>query len=172
MPITTFISLIGFLISVFALCVLVLNLRFNAASATRNQHKNVLFDIDRQLISRPELWAIYDDHEMVSCGPSNCESKARREAFLHLYFNLFEMVYNDFHRQLGWRTHSEELWRSWDAWIREFFKRSTEARDRFGKAAAAKIYSEAFTQYARKAIEHPTCEQKLKRVGWRALLRS
>src|SRR3712207_2200100 len=94
------IAIISLLIS---LVVALRNWRYSDISVrytSRNQYMNALFDIDRQLIARPELWAIYDGHEMAEQRSNDPEAKARREAFLYLHFNLFETVYIDYNKVL------------------------------------------------------------------------
>ena len=87
---------------------------------------NARFDIDRQLVNRPELWAIYDDHPMSASRSNEPEAVSRRQAFLYFHFNLFETAYNDYNKVLR-RTRTDEQDWVWDAWIRRFFRASSEA---------------------------------------------
>src|SRR4051794_609966 len=91
--------------------------RYNGTAVrytARNQYMNALFDLDRQLIARPELWAIHDDHPMVRTRSHDPEAAARREAFIYLHLNLFESVYNDYHKSLRPNRTDAQHWASWD----------------------------------------------------------
>lgn len=103
-----------------------------------------LFDIDRQLVNRPELWAIYDDHPMSASRSSEPEAVSRRQAFLYFHFNLFETVYNDYNRVLRRTRTDDQYWRSWDAWIRHFFRASSEVRSLFADAVSQDVFSGDF----------------------------
>jgi hypothetical protein len=126
---------------------------------SRNQYMNALFDIDRQLIARPELWAIYDYHEMAAQRSSDPEARARREAFLYLHFNLFETVYIDYNKVLPRTSYESEFWRSWDAWIRQFFRGSSEARALFTREVAKDIFAGGFVGYVNKILEEVAREE-------------
>ena len=140
------IAVISLLVSLF---VALRNWRYSAVSVryvSRNQYMNALFDIDRQLIALPELWAIYDSHEMAATRSNDAASKARRDAFLYLHLNLFETVYVYYNKILRPTPHDKEFWQSWDTWIYQFFKGSSEARALFTRPTA-QIFSAAFVVY-------------------------
>ena len=64
----TAIAVVSLLVS---LAVAFRNWRYSKTSVRytyRNQYMNGVFDINRQLVNHPELWAIYDDHPMSSPG--------------------------------------------------------------------------------------------------------
>lgn len=119
---------------------------------SRNHYTNALFDIDRQLVNRPELWAIYDDHPMAANRSMDPEAVARRDAFIYLHFNLFETVYNDYHKVLRRTQTDEQYWRSWDSWIHYFFRASAEARSLFANAVCQNIFFGDFVRYGNKVI--------------------
>lgn len=120
---------------------------------SRNQYMNALFDIDRQLIDRPELWAIYDNHEMALSRSNEAGAKARRDAFLYLHFNLFETVYVDYNKILQPTQHDNEFWKSWEAWMYQFFEGSSEARALFTRPMAQTIFSKAFVDYINSLLQ-------------------
>lgn len=119
----------------------------------RNQYMNAVFDIDRQMVNHPELWAIYDGHALANARKTCPEASGRRQAFLYFHFNLFETVFNDYHRVLQWLPRDEQHWRSWDNWIRRFFRGSSDARSEFLEAAEAGIFIEDFLNYARSIVD-------------------
>jgi hypothetical protein len=149
-------STIAFISLLVSLFIALRNWRFSETGVryvARNQYMNALFDIDRQLIARPELWAIYDNHYMASARSEDPETKARREAFIYLHFNLFETVYADYNKILRLARHDTIVWQSWDRWIRQFFGGSSEARALFIKEVAQDIFSKDFVAYVNRTLE-------------------
>ncbi|MEN3327892.1 MAG: hypothetical protein V7638_2699 [Acidobacteriota bacterium] len=150
---TSIIAITSLLVS---LIVALRNWRYSETTvrySARNQYMNALFDIDRQLIARPELWAIYDNHYMASALSIDAEAKARREAFIYLHLNLFETVYSDYNKTLNLTRHDTEVWRSWERWMRQFFTGSSEARAVFTKEMSQDIFASDFVGYINKIIE-------------------
>lgn len=152
-------SMIAIAISVLSLLIsLAVALRDWSYSKTsvrytsRNHYTNALFDIDRQLVDRPELWAIYDDHPMAANRSMDLEAVARRDAFIYLHFNLFETVYSDYHKVLRRTQTDEQYWRSWDSWIHHFFRASAEAGSLFTNAVSQHIFFGDFVLYGNKVI--------------------
>jgi hypothetical protein len=124
------------------------NVRYSA----RNQYMNALFDIDRQLLNRPDLWAIYDDHYMAASKSAAVEDRARREAFLYYHLNLFETVFNDYNGSLTLNDRDQRFWESWQAWIVDFFRSSSEARTLFQKDIAQGIFHRQFVDHVNAII--------------------
>lgn len=131
--------------------------RYSATSVrytSRNQYVTARFDIDRQLVNRPELWAIYDDHPMSASRSNEPEAVSRRQAFLYFHFNLFETVYIDYNKVLRRTRTDEQYWRSWEAWIRHFFRASSEARSLFADAVSQDVFSGDFVVHINEVIGH------------------
>ena len=131
--------------------------RYSATSVrytSRNQYVTARFDIDRQLVNRPELWAIYDDHPMSASRSNEPEAVSRRQAFLYFHFNLFETVYIDYNKVLRQTRTDEQYWRSWEAWIRHFFRASSEARSLFADAVSQDVFSGDFVVHINEVIGH------------------
>jgi hypothetical protein len=119
----------------------------------RNQYMNAVFDIDRQMVNHPGLWAIYDGHDVAKGRDTSPIESGRRQAFMYFHFNLFETVFNDYHRVLRWLPRDEQHWQSWHNWIRGFFRASSDARAEFLRAADAGIFIQDFIQYARPIVD-------------------
>ncbi len=77
------------------------NLKLSKRMAARSlnlEAQKMLLDINRQLISDPWLWSIYDDHAVCKDDAFKrcCSSerfKAKREAFAYLMLNMFEVIF-------------------------------------------------------------------------------
>ena len=93
---------VGPLVSLFAATLSILffalNFWFSRRMASRSlyleAHK-MLFDIDRQMIAEPRLWAFYDDHPIrfdPAFDGSSVHLRAKLEAFAYLQLNMFEIV--------------------------------------------------------------------------------
>jgi hypothetical protein len=55
--------------------------------------QKMLFEVDKQLISEPKLWSIYDDHPIVTATQDKSpEFQAKLEAFAYLHLNMFDVV--------------------------------------------------------------------------------
>lgn len=118
----------------------------------RNQYMNALFDIDRQLLSNPHLWAVYDNHPLASTKSSDPIEAARREAFIYLHLNLFETVFNDYRSLRVPDKNDLAFWASWDSWIRLFFAGSQDARELFASARVQEIFHSDFVEYVNQVI--------------------
>lgn len=73
----TVIAVVSLLVS---LAVALRNWRYSETSVrytSRNQYIAALFGIDRQLVNRPELWALYDDHPMSASRSNEPEAVSR-----------------------------------------------------------------------------------------------
>jgi hypothetical protein len=146
------ISIVSLALSVY---VTLRNWRYSETTVryvARNQSMNALFDIDRQLINRPELWAIYDDHPMAQGRDNGAEAKARRQAFIFFHFNLFESAFNDYNKVLRPTKVDRQYWRSWDAWIHAFFRSSSEARTLLAEASSQQIFFGDFVEYMNEVV--------------------
>ena len=129
--------------------------RFNELSkrrASRESHAKMVFDIGRMLVDSPELWSIYDTHALAKDRDESPLAAAKREAFIHQHFNVFEMV-RDYYTNVIHRDRvDDEYWQSWDLYIREFFTTSSDARMLFKEPETQEIYSKTFVAYVNQII--------------------
>ena len=141
-----------------ALVVSLLSLRrsweFNMASlrnAARNNYMNALLDINRLLVTYPELWSTYDGTAKASDLP---EEVARRRGFIWYHLNLFETVYAAFqqHRLEPLDDEERAFWDSWDVFIRSFLVQSSEARALVKSNDSMKFLNKEFTDYLRGCL--------------------
>ena len=129
--------------------------QFNMASlrnAARNNYMNALLDINRQLITYPQLWSTYDGTAAAGDLP---EEIARRRGFIWYHLNLFETVYAEFkqHRLEPLDYEDTAFWESWDVFIRSFLDKSPEARELVENDGSMKLLNNEFTGYLRKCLE-------------------
>lgn len=135
--------------------------RFNDASLKRSSRMDfteILVELDQKLVDYPMLWTIYDSHPLSRIKTRERNSpllKARREALIYLHFNLFDIVY-DFYfnviKKKRWILIGENKidvkhWKSWDKYIKQFFKESSEARSIFKEKRTQEIYLDEFVAY-------------------------
>jgi hypothetical protein len=136
--------------------------KFNELSmrrASREWHAKTLLDIDGVLIDSPELWSIYDDHELAKNKDTSPVAVAKREAYIYQHFNFFEVV-RDYYMNIIKRDRlDEEYWHSWDCYIRQFFRSSSEARTVFKAPWTQEIYSESFVEYVNRLINEMSVEK-------------
>jgi hypothetical protein len=133
--------------------------RFNLASlrkATRNYYMTALFDINRQLIANPQLWAVYGTivAPTQSTAAGQEQEAGRRLAFIWYHLNLYEMVYAEF--QLNRLTtldyDDRKFWESWDRYVRSFLSNSAEARAVVANDDSMKLLNRDFVEYLRGCL--------------------
>jgi hypothetical protein len=120
--------------------------------AARNNYSNALLEIDKQLIARPELWAIYDTHYMSATRSEAPAERARREAFILFHFNLFETVFDDYKLRLKFRSMDRQYWSSWRDYVTDFFRASSEARLLFRRIETKRLFLPAFQEFICQVI--------------------
>ena len=89
---------------------------------------NALFDINKQLIANPMLWTIFDSHPLSVEKSNDPQEKARREAFIYFWLNLFESIHSDYHHVYRKSKINRSYWEAWDRYIRSFLSQSSEAQ--------------------------------------------
>jgi len=131
----------------------------NAHLTAQNGHMTALQDIEKQMMTYPELAGIYDHPEttaVMHCKP--CESPVdedvyiRRQSHIYQYINLFNIVYEYYNQQhLSFNKKDQQIhneyWRSWDRWIRLFFHDSSQARKARKWIIDEKLYPDHFRHY-------------------------
>lgn len=119
-----------------------------------HDHIAALLELDRVLISNPELWAIYDDHPLARQrrARSGGLAAARREAFIFSHLNIFELVHDFYHGSIRQGKCDKRYWDAWDRYMCQFFRTSSEARAIFAQRRAQEIYADTFATYARDII--------------------
>jgi hypothetical protein len=117
-------------------------------SVSRNNYMNALLNLNREIMSHPELWAVYDPHWRPD-KYDTVEEKARRRAFIGYHLNLFELFYADYHQQRRDTTDSDahEHWNAWDRYVRWFLSASGEAREIVNDQDAMALLHREFREY-------------------------
>lgn len=149
-----FVASLSLLISLY---VALRNWRYSETAVrytSRNQYMNALFDIDRQLIARPELWAIYDHNALAQAKSMEPAEIARRQAFIFYHLNLFETVFSDYVKVLRLTPTDREYWDSWQRYMYDFFATSSEARAVFERGIAYEFYMSDFSRFVKSIIAH------------------
>lgn len=116
------------------------------------------------LMEDPELWGIYDNHPLAKVeNLDDTFLKARREAFIYYYLNLFDVIYEFYHRQIVQNKNDKKQWQAWIQFMEHFLKGCSQARKtieksyhlydvdqgEFYKEIIAKIESEGTEEVAR-----------------------
>jgi hypothetical protein len=144
--------------------------RYNLATlryVSRNNYMNALFDINRQMIAQPQLWAVWDAQAIGPDFRDTPLEACRRRAFLWYHLNLFETVWADYHTH-NIRKASEtdrRYWRSWDRTIQSFLAGSAEARELIENPGAMSLLNEDFVEY----LHRTQMGLKSNRIGLRAM---
>lgn len=130
---------------------------YNLASlrrTARSGYMTALLDIDKQLVANPQLWQVYGIS--VPCAsPLDAvvpeHEAGRRLAFIWYHFNLYELVFSEFHanRVVALDRDERLFWESWDGYIRSFLTQSAEARALVASNDSMKLLSRDFVDYMR-----------------------
>jgi hypothetical protein len=128
--------------------------------SAEHDHYQELIDIDRNLITYPELWAVFDGHPLSHNPAIKADpvQTARREAYIWAVLTLYEMIYTFYHGRLGRLNRQDrEEWESWQSDLCLFVRKSTEARNYFRQQAAVRVFNANFTDFLEKMIAE--CER-------------
>ena len=115
--------------------------------ASRNHYMNALFEMDKQMIANPRLWAIDDFHPIAQEKSNQTEEKAKRDAFIYYNFNLFESIYHDYNNVLYLSKADKQFWDSWKRNMINLFVNSSEARTIFRRKFTQQIYMKNFVDF-------------------------
>jgi hypothetical protein len=162
----TTLQLVSLILSILALVISAYvafrNWRYTEISvgyAARNNYVNALLEIDKQLITRPELWAIYDTHYMSAARGDSLEERARREAFILFHLNLFETVFDDYKLRLRFRSMDRQYWNAWRGYVADFFRTSSEARELFRRIESKELFLPGFETFICQVIAEVEAEK-------------
>lgn len=118
----------------------------------RIEYQKLLFDIDKQLMQDPALWAIYDNHPLSAQKKDDPTEKGKREAFLHYHANLLELVYV-FFCDARWLTADEKLVaNAWDGWTKYLIANSSEFRTLLSRADLKESFNAKFVSNIEKLL--------------------
>lgn len=125
------ISIVSFVVSVFTG---IITYRYNKITIRNTailEHNKLLLEIDKILIDDPKLWSIYDDHPLskdVTIAQDSAIFNAKKEAFIYYYLNLFDAIYEFYHRQIVKNKNDAKQWQAWIQFIRHFLQGCSQAR--------------------------------------------
>ncbi len=120
----------------------------------RNAFQTMLFEIKREMLSEPILYSIYDDHPSAAMKRDELAENVKREALVWLFFRLFELVFA--HHGTGQDSATEkESHRCWSVFCVNFFRRSSLAREMWGRPGIRDEFNVHFIKVAEQAIK--TC---------------
>lgn len=129
MDIALIISIISFILSVVTVYI---TYRFNRITIRNTailEHNKLLLEIDKILIDDPTLWSIYDEHPVSNeADITNTIFQAKKEAFIYYYLNLFDVIFEFYHRQIVQNKNDKKQWKAWIQFIKHFLKGCSQAR--------------------------------------------
>jgi hypothetical protein len=135
MDLAIIISIVSFFVSILTLYI---NYRFNRITIRNTailEHNKLLLEIDKMLVEDPELWGIYDSHPLSTIENANTTIlEARREAFIFYYLNLFDVIYEFYHRQIVQNKNDKKQWKAWIQFIEHFLSGCSQARNTIKKS--------------------------------------
>lgn len=149
-----------------AACALIISLYYAKKSRELNitllkrnaehDHTNAILEIDKMLVQYPELWAVYDEHEMSKNDSINKDSikRGRLEAFVYAHLNIFELVFEFYHSDVAKMSYRDmKYWEAWEKYIKGFITDSSIARQIINSPEAKNIYPEPFMSYMESSMQ-------------------
>lgn len=147
------ISILAPSVAVVAAAFTITNNRKVIRNTSRQEHVRLFIEVDKQMLNDPELWAIYDGHEICKTFTDNVIKKAKRKTFIFLILNCHDCIF-DFYNNTIWKSKTDKLyWEHWDRLLKQFFFSSTEVREVATYAIKTKIYHEKFVQYMQSILD-------------------
>lgn len=98
------------------------------------------------------MWSIYDEHPLSK--ENDLENKvfnAKKEAFIYFYLNLFDVIFEFYHRQIVQNKNDKKQWQAWIQFIKHFLKGCSQARDTIKKSYH--LYDEDQGTFYKQLIE-------------------
>jgi hypothetical protein len=114
----------------------------------RQECQALLFDMNKELIRDPRLFAIYDDHPMSKIARSP-EDEGRIEAFAYYHANMMEIVYINLATS-NWYSRSSDFDAVRDAWHRwtvYLLKNCSPIKKLISDSSILENYNERFAAY-------------------------
>jgi hypothetical protein len=152
LDISLVISVISFIVSVITLYI---TYRFNRITIRNTailEHNKLLLEIDKILIDDPKLWSIYDNHALSKeVDEKDLTFQAKKEAFIYYYLNLFDVIFEFYHRQIVQNKNDKKQWSAWVSFIQHFLKGCSQARATIKKSYH--LYDEDQGSFYKKLIE-------------------
>lgn len=121
-------------------------LRVNFHANARQGFMNAVYDLEKQMMSNPDLWTVFDSNEFGLTPKADAESAAKRTSFMFYYFNLFETAYLN-HRKSGVLgiMRNQESFETLDRRVRNFFGHCDQARELWRRSEH--LYEKSFRAY-------------------------
>jgi hypothetical protein len=112
-----------------------------------------LFDLNRQVLERPELWKVYEPTTPLDTKEEI--DAVRRRAFVWYHINVFEIVYADYHSHRFFARNKVDrlYWESWNTFIGQVLRMNPEARAIVGSAESMSLLNKEFADYLRGKVE-------------------
>lgn len=120
------------------------NSRIAIRLTVKSNYMTALFEIDKQMIANPTLWAIYDSKKDLLKEPDDKNEKVKRRSFISYHFNLFEVTHSNYTQIANVADSDKEFWESMLKYIKQFLRDSSEARDFIKEPDNRELYLPAF----------------------------
>jgi predicted AlkP superfamily phosphohydrolase/phosphomutase len=116
------------------------------------EHSNLLLSINKTLIDKPHLFAIYDSHPLAKTKDNSPLAVAERQAFAYYILNSAEAVYDYYHFVTKKKDRlDKEVWATWDRTLKSVFTDCTEVRECFEELEGE--YEQAFSKYIKGILK-------------------
>jgi hypothetical protein len=138
---TLTISLVSLSISIFAAYKTYGLGEYQLRLANRNEFQKLLIDVNKVLVERPELWAIYDSHPIPREGLRDPKERARLEALAYMLLNVFECVFTFYGDSPRLTKAERESFAAWKGFLNNLLQDSSLMRELLDKPNLRLMYN-------------------------------
>ncbi len=116
---------------------------------SRHEFQKLLLELNKELVRDPELWGVYDSHAMAQVNRDDPSHRAKLEAFVYMFLNVFQIVFVFVAEGLSTGRHQSAFFDAWDGTLRDFVCDSSLAREILSRKDSELVYEPAFLTHAR-----------------------
>lgn len=149
---TLFIAIVSLILSGFAASKAYALGSFQLRLSNRIEYQKLLFEIDKQLMQDPSLWAMYNEHADLLDRTDRVQ-KLKLEAFICFHINLLEVVYVFFQNVTVLTKEEKEVSKAWDRWTRYLIDNCSGLRAALMRPERDNLYNASFVRYVTGILE-------------------
>lgn len=119
----------------------------------RSDSESLLIEIDKQLISEPRLWSLYDGHPLASSTEMTPEMQARLQAFTYMMINMFFLSLDYYEHHDPQTAAAANSRKAWESYLEEVMHGSSRFRAIAINKRTHLLYTTSFVRTLRAAHE-------------------
>lgn len=152
---SAWIAIISACIALFATYFSMRSYSKSIRNAARVEHNNFFQEIDKQLITDPLLWTVYNDPEILNglVRPNTPLHFMKRKAFLYLHLNSYDSIFYFYHKIIIKNEIDRSTYTSWNNYYRDLYRKSDEFRMIVNRAIELNYYQKGFIDHLKDYLK-------------------